>query len=272
MSLEEEYVKIEKACEEADLILVGIGEKFQYDWDILQRQERFLQIEAEINVGEPSAWEMYKWIIPFLQKMALDIYPDELLLSAYRNLTQLISGRNYFIISMAMDDYLYRFDIRQDRIVTPCGGLRKMQCDHNCCGEILDVDSTVYDKIKDYYNKGIPLKSLHEPVCTKCGYPVRFNQLGVSTYAEQGYLPQWAQYTKWLQGTVNRKVCVLELGVGLELPNLIRWPFERIVFYNQKAELYRVHPTLYQVGENLEGRGVGICQNPIEFMANRFVK
>lgn len=272
MSMEEDYVKIEKACEEADLILVGIGEKFQYDWDILQKQERFMQIEAEINAMGPSARETYKWIIPFLQKMALDIYPDERLLNACCNLTQLISDRNYFIISMAMDDYLYRFDIRQDRIVAPCGGLRKMQCNHNCCGEILDVDNTVYDKIKAYYNKEIPLKSLQEPVCTKCGHPIRFNQLGVSVYAEEGYLPQWTQYVKWLQGTVNRKVCVLELGVGLELPNLIRWPFERIVFYNQKAMLYRVHPSLYQVGENLEGRGVSICQNPIEFMANGFVK
>lgn len=272
MLLEENYVKIEKACEEADLILVGIGEKFQYDWDILQKQERFVQIEAEINARGPSAREMYKWIIPFLQKMALDMYPDELLLNAYRNLAQFISGHNYFIISMAMDDYLYRFDIQQDRIVTPCGGFRKMQCEHNCCGEILDVDSTVYDKIKAYYNKEIPVESLQEPMCTKCGRPVRFNQLGVSAYAEEGYLSQWTQYTKWLQGTVNRKLCVLELGVGLEFPNLIRWPFERMVFYNQKAILYRVHSTLYQVGGDLEGRGVSICQNPIEFMANGFVK
>lgn len=272
MPIKEDYIKIKKACEEADFILVGIGEQFQYDWDILHKQARFVQIEAEINAEGSSAPEMYKWIIPFLQKMALDKYPDEMLLSACRNLTQLISDRNYFIISMPIDDYLYRSGIRQDRMVTPCGGFYKMQCDHNCCGELLDVDSTVYDKIEAYYNKEIPLKSLQEPVCTKCGRPVRFNQLGVSIYAEEGYLPQWTRYTKWLQGTMNRKVCVLELGVGLEFPNLIRWPFERIVFYNQKAVLYRVHSTLYQVGENLKGRSVSICQNPIEFMSNGFVK
>ena len=274
MSVEVDYAKIEEACKRADLVLVGIGEKFQYNWDILQKQERFMQIESEIEEREKDASEQktYKWIIPFLQKMSLEKYPDESLVKAYRGLLQLISDRNYFIISMVMDDYLYQCDLKQDRIVTPCGGFRKMQCDHNCGDEILDVDDTVYDRIIAYYRKEIPLNALCEPVCTKCGQPVRFNQIGVSSYAEKGYLPQWEQYTKWLQGTVNRTVCILELGVGLELPNLIRWPFERIAYYNQKAVLYRVHPFLYQVEENLKGRGVGICLNPVDFLSNRFVK
>ena len=38
----------------------------------------------------------------------------------------------------------------------------------------------------------------------------------------------WETYTKWLQGTLNRNLVILELGVGMELPQLIRFPFERL--------------------------------------------
>ena len=34
----------------------------------------------------------------------------------------------------------------------------------------------------------------------------------------------WETYTKWLQGTLNRNLVFLELGVGMELPQLIRFP------------------------------------------------
>ena len=34
----------------------------------------------------------------------------------------------------------------------------------------------------------------------------------------------WETYTKWLQGTLNRNLVILELGVGMELPQLIRFP------------------------------------------------
>ena len=44
---------------------------------------------------------------------------------------------------------------------------------------------------------------------------------------EEGYQKQWEKYTKWLQGTLNKKLCILELGVELNLPSIIRWPFEK---------------------------------------------
>ena len=105
-----------------------------------------------------------------------------------------------------------------------------------------------------------------------CGQKLRFNQLGVSKYAEEGYLKQWDVYTKWLQGTVNKKLCVLELGAGLEYPKIIRFPFEKIVFYNQKAFMYRIHPLIYQLGEEIGNRGIGIKEDPIDFLIKGFVK
>lgn len=261
--LSELFVK----CKEADMILVGIGEEFQYDWNFLIQNERYQEIEKEIDGREE-----YRWIVPFLQKMALEEFQDVQLAKAYKTLKMIVDGKNYFIISMAMDDCVYQYGFKEERIVVPCGGFRRMQCDYNCNGQLTEVDDAVYKAIKSYFNREINLEQLHEPICERCGQKKRFNQLGVTKYAEEGYLSQWGMYTKWLQGTVNKKLCVIELGVGMQFPTIIRWPFEKIIFYNQKSFLYRIHPALYQLEEKIGERGIGIKQKSVNFLANGFVK
>lgn len=264
-------LEIAAKCDDADMVLVGIGEGFQYDWDILLQNERYQEIEKEIEQKEKNEREEYRWIVPFIQKMALEKYPDLRLQEAYQNLRKIVEGKNYFILSIAIDDYVYRYGFQEGRIVTPCGGFRKMQCDHNCSGQLMEPDEDMYQKVLAYFYNEIKLEELSEPKCEKCGQKKGFNQIGVSKYAEEGYLPQWNVYTKWLQGIVNKKICVIELEAGMEMPTIIRWPFEKIVYYNQKSFLYRIHPALYQLGEKMSGRGVAIKEKSVDFLANGFV-
>ena len=77
----------------------------------------------------------------------------------------------------------------------------------------------------------------------------------------------WPAYMDWLQGTLHRKLLVLELGVCLTHPNLIRFPFEKAVFYNQKAELIRVHAALSQLPAELNGRGISIAMDAAALLA-----
>ncbi len=251
------FAKINKA----EKILVGLGEEFQFDWSSLLEDCRYQEIEKEIGGrGE------YIWIVPFLQKMVLSESKHNKWQTAYGNLGKVLKEKDYFIVSLCMDDYIYKAGFDESRIVTPCGGFQKMQCDQNCCHVLSDIPGESYDAVIQYYRKEIPLEDLHEPVCDQCGSKLRFNQLGVTKYAEEGYLDSWERYTKWLQGTMNRDLCVLELGVGMEYPTVIRFPFEKIVYYNQKSFLYRVHSKLYQIGEEISGRGTGMQADAIEFM------
>ena len=245
---------------DAELVLVGLGEGFQYDWRDLLQDDRYREIEQEIENKEKHVW-----IVPFLQRMMLQ-KQEERWKKAYRILEDLLKDKNYFVVSLCMDDYLYSAGLDEKRLVTPCGGFRRMQCDKNCEGTLWEVPEESYQAVLQYYRKELPLSALVEPVCEKCGAKLRFNQLGVSSYAEEGYLEQWHIYTKWLQGTVNRKLCVLELGAGMEYPGIIRFPFEKVVYYNRKAFLYRVHPQLYQLGEEIADRGEGIAMDPVDFL------
>ena len=59
---------------------------------------------------------------------------------------------------------------------------------------------------------------------------------------------------KWLSGTLNKKLLLLDFGSDFEYPQLIRWAFERTALLNQKASFIRVHETFYSVPKELEER------------------
>lgn len=255
--------EVREKIQDAELVLVGIGEGFQYGWGALLQDERYQEIEKEIGREE-----RYVWIVPFLQKMVLCREREDRWTRAYQALKALVEDKNYFVVSLCMDDYLYEAGLDEKKLVTPCGGFRRMQCEQNCAGELSEIPEEVYEAVLQYYRGELPLSALKEPVCKKCGKKLRFNQLGVEKYAQEGYLEQWNVYTKWLQGTVNKRLCVLELGVGMNYPGIIRFPFEKMVYYNQKAFLYRVHPRLYQLGEEIADRSRGIAENPVDFLGS----
>ena len=171
-----------KELRDAEMILVGIGEDMQYDWHTLTEDERFREIEDEIGGnGE------HIWIIPFLQKMVLQQREDDRWSRAYSDLGRILAGRNYYIVSLCMDDLIYEARLNENRIVTPCGGFRKMQCDNNCSHTLSEIPSDAYEDVLRYYRRELSLNDLREPLCPVCGGKLRFNQLGVTRYAEEGY-------------------------------------------------------------------------------------
>ena len=73
----------------------------------------------------------------------------------------------------------------------------------------------------------------------------------------------WDKYLHWLSFTLNQKLCVLELGVGFAHPQLIRFPFEKTVYFNQKARYIRVSGKFPQLSEEIAGRGEAVKEDPV---------
>ncbi len=104
-------------------------------------------------------------------------------------------------------------------------------------------------------------------LCPTCQKPLSFHTIETDGYLESGYLPQWERYKKWLSCTLNKKLCVLELGVGFSFPQIIRWPFTRTAFYNKKATFIRVHSRFPQLEAELSDKGISVGQSPVSFFA-----
>lgn len=165
-------------------------------------------------------------------------------LDAYNKLAEMLNGKNYFVVSLCMDDVIYESGLDESRIVCPMGGMRKKQCPDACTHDLYDIN---------------------EEKCPNCGKTLIYNNIKAENYVEEGYLPQWQKHKLWLTGTLNKKLLLIELGVSMRFPQIIRWPFERLAGLNNKAFLIRVNEKLPQVDAEIADKAMSIKTSSVEW-------
>lgn len=251
--------------------------------DITKLQERVSGCQKLlIGLGEEWKWKRR------------DEAGEARLREAYENLYELVKDKDYFIVTMATDALIFDTklgsetetavteeihmeeiscpsaddktqvmidrlfpvkekpkDKRVQRIVAPCGNETWKQCSVGCTKDIWEPNE-------------IP-----SGICPHCGAPLTGNTIEAHPYIEEGYLPQWSRYTKWLTGTFNHDLVLLELGVGFANPSVIRFPFEKTAFFNQSSFFLRVNQTFPQITQELKDRAEGICQNSVDWIGKR---
>ena len=93
----------------------------------------------------------------------------------------------------------------------------------------------------------------------ECCSIMHFNRIDTPGYKEEGYLPNGKNIRSGAQEPLNRKLCILELGAGMEYPTVIQFPpLKRLPISTEKARFYRVHSRLYQMTAELKEKGVSI--------------
>lgn len=185
---------------------------------------------------------------------------------ALKELAKILEGKNYFVITTCTNSILKNTGLNEERMVSPCGNLELKQCE--CCANTLQKISEKEQRALYALDE----KEWAEPdlgVCEICGKPMVFNSFYTANYDENGYLQDWEKYTKWLQGTLNKNLCVLELGAGFNCASIIRFPFEKIAYYNQKATFIRVNEKLPYMTEELKDKGTAIAQNSIDWLLEK---
>lgn len=207
---------------------------------------------------------------------------------AYAKLEQLIQGKDYYIVTMAMDAVIFETglasraetvpcadppiqdetispvllekldrlfpkkekvpDTRFQRITAPCGNETWRQCSASCT--------------KDIWEPG----EIPDDICPHCGAPLTGNTMDAAEYIEEGYLPAWHHYTEWLGRTFGWELLILELGVGFSRPGVIRFPFEKTAFFNRRAFLCRINGRFPQTGEEISDRSASVAENSVEWI------
>ena len=172
--------------------------------------------------------------------------------AAYEALYDLIKEKDYYIVTTLTDGAVYEMPFDKNRIVAPCGNIHWRQCSKACTKDIWE-ESEVPDD-----------------VCPHCKAPLTGNTIKAETYIEEGYLPRWKDYMKWQTGTINRSLVILELGEGFATPTVMRWPFEKIIYFNRKSRLYRINESFYQLPKEAEERGVSVHENSVRWMLEKY--
>lgn len=244
---------IDEMIQEAECVLIGIGEEFQEN-NSKEIMENMFACEEKASSEHDFASRIYSEQFLFYQYLSEKNDGEKI--ETYQKLSRILKNKNYFIVSTCNDDLIYHSDLDPEKIVTPCGTYQFLQCPDNCNNELIKSSEAVSSM----------LSSGEPSICPHCKKELIFNHATSSNYNENGYIQQWEKYTNWLQHTLNKKLVVLELGVGMKYPTVIRWPFEKIVFFNQKSFLIRVHSSLSQISKDIADRACSISENPIDFV------
>lgn len=233
-------------------VLVGLGE----EWRIKGDKEK----EAEVRRAYDALYELLKDKDYFIVTMATDavIFDTKLGSQTEQVVYADEVAQEHFSCSadesmMAKMNELFPpkevpKDSRFQRIAAPCGNETWRQCSKGCR--------------KDIWEAG----EVPDDICPHCGAPLVGNTIDASPYIEEGYLPQWDRYLRWLSGTFNKDLLILELGVGFSKPGVLRFPFEKTAFFNQKSILVRVNGTLAQITEELAERAESIAEPSVAWI------
>ncbi len=252
--------KILEKLSEADMVLVGLGEDFD-GTGLLGRDESYLAGRERLkSTGQ-------EWLVPPWNEFCLEKSGDSSLGQAFSRLEEILRGKNHFVVSMSTHSRAASVG----RVVAPCGSWLMKQCSSGCGGEISAVmeqdRAGLWQLFGELYEGRFPREGFAlSGTCPQCQAPFILNNVYAKDYDESGYLEQWKLYMKWLQGTLNHRLLVLELGVGMRFPSVVRWPFEKVAFFNKKAYFCRVHEKLYQLTKELSEKGCGISKNAIDWL------
>ncbi len=257
-----------EAIQDAEMVLVGLGEEFD---DLAQVRQMLGYEEGKANLLQSAESSM----MPAWQSLFRSEQTSKIVRSL-ENLAKILENKNYFVISVSTNKDIATIPWRQGRLVMPCGSDMYKQCSNGCEGNLTLLAEgerqLLTDQLKDFRDNILQGRKECQVdglgICPICNEKIRLNNIYSEQYDEDGYLPVWQTYTKWLQGTVNRKLVVLELGVGMKFPSVIRFPFEKIAYFNQKAKFYRINKNLYHLTEELAAKGVGIADNAIDWLEN----
>lgn len=264
---------IKNKIEEAECILVGCGLDFEKAELIVEEDIYKPLSKLDINTKTKLQEELQdEEAVSWIHQVLVNYYNKQNTLQSYSMLYELIKDKNYFVLSMNTSELIMQSGLDPSRIVMPCGNEGLFQCSKSCTHDIhmnRDYIDNFMEQLPDMIKEIKSGKSIKEylPYCKECNEQLTFNiRANVDTYVEEGYLPQWQKYMQWLSRTLNRKLLLIELDVNFTLPSLIRWPFEKNAYLNNKAFLIRVNHEFPQLAEEISGKGISLSMSANEFL------
>lgn len=157
----------------------------------------------------------------------------------YKELFELVKDKNYFVITTNVDGQFRKAGFAPDKIFEVQGDYGLMQCAVGCHPKLYSDKETVDNILAHSHNLTVPSEYL--PVCPVCGgnmdVHVRKNRFFVHDEAWNEAAGRYEDFVS--RKATDRNLVMLELGVGYNTPEIIRFPFERIALANSHSTIIR---------------------------------
>ena len=266
---EDQIDRAAKNIRNTDCVIIGAGAGASTAAGIQYGGKRFTDNFAEFikKYGEHYMTDMYaagfypypseeaKW--GYWSKHALMNRFDPPALPLYTELYDIVKNKEYFVLTTNVDHQFYKAGFDGKRIFATQGDYGKIQCQKACHPKTYDAKDLFRKMDKARRDCLIPSELV--PKCPVCGGNMAMNLRCDNYFVEDEAWHEAAdRYADFMEQNKDKKVVLLELGVGFNTPIIIRFPFEKMVRENSSYSLIRMNMDEAVVPESFGKRAIGI--------------
>ena len=234
---------LREAIESADAILIGAGAGLSAaDGDNHSGpvfDERFADFRAERGIMDaysggfypfPTSEERWAFWSRMISLLRYETAPGQV----YADLLGLVRGRDYFVITTNVDHRFQNSGFDKERLFYTQGDYGLLQCSVPCHDATYDNESWVREAVASQEGMRIPSELI--PHCPRCGEEMTTNlRIDNRFVQDDGWMAAAGRYQDFLERTSSGRVLHLEMGVGMNTPSIIKFPFWRRAFDNPEA-------------------------------------
>lgn len=222
----EKIFKIKELLNNADAILIGAGAGLSTAAGIKYSGKRFEENFADF-INKYNFTDMYtssfynfkteeeKWAY-----WAKHIYINNTGIKGtklYKNIFKLLKDKEYFVITTNVDDQFYKSGFDKKRIFAVQGSYKYIQCSKPCHNKIYDSTEKIEEMLKHIVDCKIPSNLV--PICPVCGETMDVNIRKDEHFVQDDmWYNQSKNYQEFIEKNKNKKVLLLEFGVGFNTP------------------------------------------------------
>lgn len=178
----------------------------------------------------------------------------------YSELYELVRNRNCFVLTTNVDHCFQRAGFDKKRLFYTQGDYGLFQCSVPCHDKTYDNEVLVRRMVDEQKDMKIPTELI--PCCPVCGKPMTVNLRCDDTFVEDdGWHEACRNYEQFLQENAGRRILFLELGVGMNTPVIIKYPFWKMTAENPNALYACINRETPYVPEKIRDRSICITSD-----------
>ena len=239
----ENIKKLRSELETADAVVVGIGAGMSaasgFDYSGERFEKTFGDFHQKYGITDmysggfypfSSTEEYWAW---WSRMIWINRYTDEIG-RLYSDLLTIIRDKDYFIITTNVDHQVQKAGFDKKRLFYTQGDYGLFQCSEPCHQKTYDNKEIIRKMLDEQEGMRIPSELI--PHCPVCGKPMTTNlRIDDRFVQDDGWYDAAHRYEDFLNRHNGMHILFLELGVGMNTPGIIKYPFWRMTAENPEA-------------------------------------
>ena len=178
----------------------------------------------------------------------------------YENLYEIVKDKNYFVITTNVDHCFQKAGFDKQRLFYTQGDYGLFQCSVPCHKKTYDNEKIIRRMVAEQQDMKIPSGLV--PHCPVCGKPMTMNLRSDNTFVEDdGWFAAKRRYDTFLADNKRKQILFVELGVGMNTPGIIKYPFWRMTYKNAGARYVCVNLNGAYAPAEIAGRAVCLSED-----------